>query len=154
MTYIIGLILAALVLVFFEVIVPGGILGLLALLCVAAATWIGAANYGVIGGALTFTGALAAVVLLVFIEFKLMVHTAWGSPFQLRASISGHSNMAPGDADIIGREATTLTRMNPSGKIAIDGQCYEAYSSDGYIDSGETVVVAKRDNFKLIIKKT
>ena len=141
-------------LVFFEVIVPGGILGLLALLCVVAATWIGAAHYGLVGGALTFTGALAAVVLLVFLEFKLMVRSIWGSPFLLRASVSGHSNVAQGDADMIGREATTLTRMNPSGKVAIDGQSYEAYSQDGYIDSGETVVVAKRDNFKLIIKKT
>jgi len=153
MTLIFGLIVAALVLVFFEVIVPGGILGVLALLCVLGATWAGAANYGAVGGALTFAGALTAVVLLVVIEFKLMAHTAWGSRFMLGASVSGHSNVAQGEADIIGHEATALTRMNPSGKVAIDGRSYEAYSQDGYIESGETVLIAQRDNFKLIIKK-
>ncbi|MFO8028110.1 MAG: NfeD family protein [Opitutales bacterium] len=153
MSFILALILAALVLVFFEVILPGGILGLLALLCVLGATWLGAANYGALGAALTFLGSLAAVVLLVYVEFKLMANTSFGNRFLLGSSVTGHSNVAQGEESIIGREATTITRMNPSGKIAIDGRPYEAYSQDGYIDSGETVVVAKRDNFKLIIKK-
>lgn len=153
MTPILGLILAALILIFFEVILPGGILGLLALLCVLGATWIGAANYGALGGALTFLGSLAAVVLLVFVEFKLMANSKWGKGFFLGSSVTGHSNVAQGEDSIIGQEATALTRLNPSGKIAIDGLPYEAYSQDGYIDSGETVVVAQRDNFKLIIKK-
>ena len=154
MTLISALILAALVLVFFEVILPGGILGLLALLCVIGATWIGAANFGALGGALTFLISLAAVVLLVWVEFKLMAGSRWGKGFFLDSSVTGHSNVAQGEESIIGQEATALTRLNPSGKVAIDGRSYEAYSQDGYIDSGETVVVAKRDNFKLIIKKT
>ena len=153
MTVIIALILAALVLVFFEVLVPGGILGILGLLCIVGATWVGAANYGALGGALTFVAAVAAVVFLIFIEFKLMKNTSFGNRFLLGSTVTGHSNMAQGEESIIGREATTITRMNPSGKVAIDGRSYEAHSQDGYIDSGETVVVAKRDNFKLIIKK-
>lgn len=153
MSLLLALILAALVLVFFEVIVPGGILGLLALLCVLGATWAGAANYGVVGGALTFIGALIAVVLLVIVEFKLMANSRWGNGFTLRTTVSGHSNVAQGQASIVGQRGTTLTRMNPSGKIAIDGRSYQAYSQDGYIDAEKTVVVVKRDNFKLIIRK-
>lgn len=153
MTLILGLILAALVLIFFEVFLPGGILGLLALACIVGATWMGFAEYGAVGGALTFLGSLVAVGILVFIEFKLMANSKWGKGFLLSSSVSGHSNVAQGEDSIIGKEAEAITRLNPSGKIAIDGQSYEAYSQDGYIDSGETVVVTKRDNFKLIIKK-
>lgn len=153
MMLILGLILAALVLVFFEVILPGGVLGLLALACIVGATWVGFVEYGAVGGAATFLGSLIAVGLLVFIEFKLMANSKWGKGFFLGSSVSGHSNVAQGEDSILGREATAITRLNPSGKVAIDGRSYEAYSQDGYIDSGETVVVAKRDNFKLIIKK-
>jgi membrane-bound ClpP family serine protease len=153
MTLILGLILAALVLIFFEVILPGGILGLLAMLCIIGATWVGFAEYGAVGGAATFLGSLIAVGLLVFVEFKLMANSKWGEGFFLGSKVTGHSNVAQGEDSIIGQEATTITRLNPSGKIAIDGRSYEAYSQDGYIDSGETVIVAKRDNFKLIIKK-
>ena len=153
MTLILGLILAALVLIFFEVILPGGILGLLALACIVGATWVGFAQYGAVGGGATFLGSLLSVGLLVFIEFKLMANSKWGKGFFLGSSVTGHSNVAQGEESIVGREATAVTRLNPSGKVAIDGRSYEAYSQDGYIDSGETVVVAKRDNFKLIIKK-
>ncbi|PXA05705.1 hypothetical protein DDZ13_02200 [Coraliomargarita sinensis] len=153
MMLILGLILAALVLIFFEVILPGGILGLLALACIVGATWLGFADYGVAGGALTFLGSLIAVGLLVFVEFKLMANSKWGKGFFLGSSVSGHSNVAQGEDSMIGQEATAMTRLNPSGKIAIDGRSYEAYSQDGYIDSGETVIVTKRENFKLIIKK-
>lgn len=154
MMLILGLILAALVLIFFEVILPGGILGLLAVLLIVAATWIGFADYGAYGGAMTFIGTVLAVGLLVFIEFKLLANTSLGKGFFLRSSVSGHSNMAQGEETIVGKEAITITRLNPSGKVAIDGRSYEGYSQDGYIDSGESVIVAKRDNFKLIIKKS
>ncbi|HKK18919.1 MAG TPA: NfeD family protein [Opitutales bacterium] len=154
MILISGLVLAALVLIFFEVILPGGILGLLALACIVAATWLGFAGYGALGGALTLLGSLVAVGLLVFIEFKLMANSKWGKGFFLGSSVSGHSNIPQGEDSIVGMEATAITRLNPSGKIAIDGRSYEAYSQDGYIDSGESVVVTKRDNFKLIIKKS
>jgi len=153
MTLILGLILAALVLIFFEVILPGGILGLLALACIVGATWAGSVEYGAVGGVVTFLGSLIAVGLLVFIEFKLMANSKWGKGFFLSSSVTGHSNVAQGEDSMIGREAIAITRLNPSGKVAIDGRNYEAHSQDGYIDSGETVVVVKRENFKLIIKK-
>ena len=124
MTLILGLILAALVLVFFEVILPGGILGLLAVACIVAATWLGFADYGAAGGALTFGGSIITVGLLVFIEFKLMANSKWGKGFFLRTSVSGHSNIPQGEDSLIGQEAKSITRLNPSGKIAIGGQTY------------------------------
>jgi membrane-bound ClpP family serine protease len=154
MILILGLILAALVLVFFEVILPGGILGLLALGCLVGATWVGFAQYGAVGGTATFLGSVLAVGVLVFFEFKLMANSKWGKGFFLGSTVTGHSNVAQGEDSIVDREATAITRLNPSGKVAIDGRTYEAYSQDGYIDSGQTVAVVKRDNFKLIIKKS
>lgn len=153
MSTIVGLIIAALVLVFFEVILPGGILGLVAAVCVILATWMAGAQFGAGAAVLTFLGALAAIGLLVFIAFKVLARTSLGSAFFLKSSVSGHSNEAPAQEDVVGKEAVALTRLNPSGKVAIDGQSYEAYSRDGYIDAKATVRIAGRDNFKLIIEK-
>ena len=153
MNTIIGLVAAALVLVFFEVILPGGILGLVAAGCVILATWIAGAQYGAAAAGLTFVGSLLAVALLVFIEFKVLARTSIGSAFFLRSSVSGHSNEAPAEDSVVGKEAIAMTRLNPSGKVAIDGQSYEAYSRDGYIEADQTVRIAGCDNFKLIIEK-
>jgi len=153
MSTIIGLILAALVLVFFEVILPGGILGVIAAVCIIIATWLAGAEFGAFGAALTFLGAAAAVALLVFIEFKILARTSLGRAFFLKSSVTGHSNVEKATPEIIGKEGVAVTRLNPSGKVAIDGQTFEAASRDGYIDAGAPVRVAAQDNFKLIIEK-
>lgn len=153
MSAILALIFAALVLVFFEVILPGGILGVIAALCIIVATWLAGAEFGAVAAILTFVGAAAAVALLVFIEFKCLAKTALGRSFFLKSSVTGHSNQARAEESIIGQEGTALTRLNPSGKVAIDGQTFEAHSIDGYIDAETPIRVTGQDNFKLIIQK-
>jgi membrane-bound serine protease (ClpP class) len=153
MSVIIGLIIAALVLVFFEVILPGGILGVMGALCIILASWIAGAQFGAGIAMLTFVGSVLAIAVLIFIEFKLLAKTSLGHGFFLRSTVSGHSNVAPAEASIIGEEGLTLTRLNPSGKVAIHGQSYEAYSQDGYLEADQPISVVSQDNFKLIIKK-
>ena len=72
MSTIIGLLVAAFILVFFEVILPGGILGIIAALCVILASWFAGAEFGVGIGFLTFAGSAAAIAILVFVEFKIL----------------------------------------------------------------------------------
>lgn len=153
MSLIFGFIVAALVLVFFEIILPGGVLSVLAALCVLTATWFGFDAYGLMGGVAVFFGALFAMGVLVFVEFKLLAKTSLGQKFFLTSSIDGHTREAVAEDSIIGKEGITLTRLNPSGKIAIEGKNYEAYSQDGYIDRDQAITVVAQDNFKLIIKK-
>ncbi|MGB0743498.1 MAG: NfeD family protein [Opitutales bacterium] len=154
MTLILGLIFAALVLVFFEVILPGGILGLFALGCIVAATWLGFVEFGAFGGLATFFGSILAIGVLVLLEFKLLANSRFGKGFFLKDAVSGHSNQAQAEDNIAGKVGVALTRLNPSGKVAIDDRSYEAYSQDGYIESGVPVTVVSQDNFKLIIKKS
>ena len=153
MSIIVILIVAAIILVFFEVILPGGILGAIAVLSVLLATWITAAQYGTGAAALTFLSTASVIALLVFVEFKLLARTSLGRDFFLKTKVTGHSNRTPGSADIVGKKGITLTRLNPSGRVRIDGQSYQAQSSDGYIEAGHSIRVSSQDNFKLIIQK-
>jgi membrane-bound ClpP family serine protease len=150
---IVGFVLAALVLVFFEVILPGGILGALGALCVLIATWFGFDSYGLLGGLAVLLGSLLAIGGLVFVEFNLLARTPLGQRFFLNAAVHGHTREAPAEDAIIGRKGVALTRLNPGGMIEIDGKTIEACSQDGYIERGHKVAVVAKDNFKLIIKK-
>lgn len=153
MSSIIALIAAALILIFFEVILPGGILGLVAALCIIVATWLAGAEYGAGGAILTFLASLLAVGLLLYIQFKVLARTSLGNAFFLKSTVTGRSNRAQAEPSVVGQEGVALTRLNPSGKVAIGGESYQAYSQDGYIEVDTPVVVAGQDNFKLIIKK-
>lgn len=153
MSTIIALIVAALVLVFFEVILPGGILGLIAGICIIVAAWVAGAEYGAGGAILTLLASALAVGLLVYIEFKVIARTSLGNAFFLKSSVTGHSNRAQAEPSVVGQEGVAITRLNPSGKVAISGETYQAHSQDGYIEVDTAIRVVDQDNFKLIIKK-
>ena len=153
MTVIILLIVIALTLIFFEILLPGGILGLLAVICWLTASWLAVSNYGAIAGILVFMGTVVLGVIMVFIEFKLLEHSRMGKSFFLSGKIEHrHAPQASPD-EIIGKSGETLTRLNPTGMVRIDGKHYEAHSSDGLMDAHESVIVTAKDNFRLIVKK-
>ena len=153
MITILILIAAALVLVFFEVLLPGGVLGILAFGCVLGATALGFVEFGVVGATLVFFGSLIAVIALIFVEFKWMAKSKLAKGFFLDKTVTGQVNDNLADREIAGQEGVTLTRLNPTGRVSIGGQTYEAFSEDGYAEAGQPVTVVSRDNFKLIIKK-
>lgn len=153
MSMILSFTAAALLLVFFEVLLPGGVLGVLSALCLLTASWIGYDTYGLIGGCAIFFGTILLMVVMVFVEFKLLGKTSFGQKFFLKSSIEGHTRAVVAEDSVIGKEGMTLTRLNPSGKIAVEGKSYEAYSQDGYIERDQAIAVVAQDNFKLIIKK-
>ncbi len=153
MTLIFGLIVAALGLIFCEVLLPGGVLGLVAAGCIIAATAIAGSQYGILAGTAVLFGSLVAALILTVIEFRYFAKTRYGQRFFLKHAVVGHSNTAKADASVIGQTGTTLTRLNPSGKIEVAGRTYEAFSQDGYIESGESVKIVSQDSFKLIIQK-
>ena len=45
-----------------------------------------------------------------------------------------------------------MTRLNPSGRVEIEGRTYEAQARDGFLEAGVAVTVLAHDNFKLIIE--
>lgn len=153
MSTIILLIAAALVLVFFEVIVPGGILGIIAGICVIVATGIAGAQYGAVTALWVFIVSLTVIGLLTYIEFKILSRSSSRKHMILDASLAGHPDKRVANSSVINKEGHSITRLNPSGKVIIDGQSFQAQSQDGYIESGQPVRVVGQDSFKLIIKK-
>ena len=129
MSILFTLIIVTLLLVFFEVILPGGILGILAFICLLAATWVGFTNYGFLSGLSVFFGTLLLSMVLLFIEFKLLAKTTYGKKFLLSTTIAVRSNQAQSDDSIVGEKGLALTRLNPSGKIS---RTYSSFRKNGF----------------------
>ena len=149
MSTIIGLLVAALILVFFEVIFRAAYSESLP----RSASSLPHGSRGLNTGRVSAStvGSAAAIAILVFIELNPGAHLI-GSTFFLKSSVTGHSNIAPAEAAImVGKDC--VNSPDPSGKVAIDGLSYEAHSQDGYIEADQAIQVVAQDNFKLIIKK-
>jgi len=152
MSWVIGLMLLAAVLLSFEIIIPGAVMGLLGLLAYFAACLSAGVQFGFGMGVLTFI--LGGIFLggLLYIEFKWIPHTSLGGQLFLNKKVLGKSNAGFPD-EVIGKTVEALTPLRPTGLILLDGERYEALSKDGYINSGEELRVIAKDNFRVVVKK-
>lgn len=154
MTQIVILALAVLLLTALEVLVPGGILGVGALLCLLAATGLCYAEYGFMPAVVLFFAIATSAFLLAIVQFRWWMKSPVGRGLFLREAVHGHSPVAPVSDALIGQTGEALTRLNPSGRVSVDGNSFEAFSRDGYIEAHASVRVVGQDSFKLIIQKS
>src|SRR6266404_6085416 len=153
MSIILGLVVLGLVFTFFEVIVPGGLLGVLAGGAIIWACVLTFQNYGLMPTLAVFMGSLILVIILVVAEIKLMSRTKLGRRLFLDKSVDSQSTHALGTDELIGKTGEAETTLAPSGKIIVEEKEYEAFSEDGLIKKGEAVKVVGRDNFRIVVKK-
>ena len=150
---IVILIVAALLLTFLEVLLPGGLLGILAALCLVAATTITMQDYGFFIAAILFFATTIIGLGMIIIELKIFAGTKYGRDFFLSSQIKERSNKCQAKASIIGETGSTLTPMVPGGRVTINGKIFDAASLDGYIEANTPVKVISQDSFKLTIQK-
>ncbi len=147
--FIVGFILLA-----FEVIVPGAILGTIGGLCLLGGITLAFMEYGPIGGSSAIAAALVMTGLMIYVEFRLLPKTRWGKQMFLHVAIDGTSHAMPAEESaVVGRSGETLTPLSPSGYVLIDGHRYEAFSRSGLLAQGEPVQVVGLDTFRLIVCK-
>jgi membrane-bound ClpP family serine protease len=154
MTTIIALLLVALVLFFFEIFVPGGILGTIGTVCLIASTVLTYNAYGVVPAVIQFCLSLLFVLFFFFFSLYLLPKTKLGKILILSSTQEGFkSNVDQAQEDIIGQTGEVVTTMAPSGTIVVEGKRYEAISLNGLLRSGDRVTVVAKDAFKLTVRK-
>lgn len=155
MTPIVLLFALGIILLTFEVVVPGGVLGVLGGLAMLGGCALAFFEYGAGGGGIAVVVALTCLALGLYIEFRILPKTHYGRKLFLNQSVEATSQPLPAEsAVVVGKLAEALTMMAPSGYITIDGRRYEAFSQSGLIAKGATVRVVGVDNFHLIVAKT
>ncbi len=155
MTIIITLIVIAVLLALGELVVPGGILGILSFLCLCAAAYFTNQEYGMMIAIAVFFGSTVLTVVSLFMFFGVLKKMGFTKGVFLNTSVEGKSAGANADRasdDLIGKEGEALTPLVPTGMIGVDGSQYEAFCQTGYLDKGNSVQIIGRDNFRLIVK--
>jgi len=154
MTTILLLFVLGIVLLFFDLFLPGIILSVAGTLAFLAGTARAFTDYGIGGGLMAF--AIGAVLLTValYIEYGILPKTRFGKKFFLHAAVDGTSQMPSAHTSALtGREGVALTPLMPSGQIEVDGRRYEAQSLDGHLARGTRLKITGMQNFSLTVTK-
>lgn len=152
MTTLLILFAAGLLLVAVEILVPGGLLGVLGGLCLLGGVIVAFKEYGSYGGSIATAVALLIGALTLYFEFVILPKTRLAKKFSMGATSTGRSQPELADRGaVVGREAVANTLMAPSGYIEFDGRRYEAFCRSGQVPVGARVRVVDVDNFRLVV---
>jgi membrane-bound serine protease (ClpP class) len=150
MITVIALIVAGVLLLALEVLVPGALLGIAGAAFLAGgviAAWL---QYGASIGGLVGLLALLLFVATLFIEFKVLPRSRLARAFSMTDTVTGVASRPPG-RDLVGQECVALTKLRPSGYVTLAGAQFEAFCRSGAAEQGERLRVIDVDNFRLIV---
>ncbi|MGC9450645.1 MAG: NfeD family protein [Oceanipulchritudo sp.] len=153
MSLVIGLVVTAFVLFFFEIFLPGGVLAVLGGLLLLAASVLAYTNLGPAWAVAIFFGGLLGALAMFFLEIRFISKSRFGRQLSLQSTISARLNPKEDDK-LVGTDGVTLTILAPTGRVEINGRTYTAFAEDGYIEKGVPVRVLRSETFKLIVERT
>lgn len=154
MNTIVLLFAAGVVLLGFEVFVPGAVLGVLGALAMLAGCAVAFSAYGASGGMIATVVAFALLGAMLYVEFVWLPKTRVGGKLFLRRAVEARSQPPVADAaSVVGRTGVAATALAPSGYVQVDGRRYEAFSQSGFIARDAPVQVVGIDNFRLIVSQ-
>ena len=143
---------AGVVLLAVEILVPGGVLGVLAGLCLVGGVVVSFQQFGPTGGAVATGVALVLGAVMLYLEFVLLPKTRLARTFSMTHTVAGRTHPEPADrAAVVGREAVAVTALAPSGYVEIEGRRYEAFCQSGFATVGARLRVVDVDTFRLIV---
>ena len=136
-----------------EVMIPGGILGIGGGVLLFAGCVVSFVVLGTTEGIIAIGVTLLAAGLVFYIQFKVLPNTRAGKRFFLERQISGTS-VAVGDEarDLVGKTATAVTVLSPSGYVTVDGKRLEAFSQSGHIAPGTELLVTGANHFQITVR--
>ncbi len=149
--FIVGLILVGIVLILLEVLVIPGttVVGFLGMILMGIGVYLSYVNIGTVAGHYTLAGSIAFFVITLF--FALRSKT-WNKA-ALKTSIDSKVNVVDKNpSELIGQTAITITRLNPVGKINLNGEYYEAKSLNNIIEPNTEVEIINIEGNSLIVK--
>lgn len=153
MSLIILLFSIGLVLLALEVIIPGGILGITGGILLFTGCVLSFVILGTTEGLIAIGITIIAGTLLFYIQFKILPNTRIGKRFFLKREISGSANsLEENTRDLIGKTATSVTVLSPSGYVLVDGNSYEAVSQSGQIPINTELLITAANSFQLTVK--
>ena len=133
-------------LIVLELFVPsGGVLGVLALVSLLAAIWVGYTGGPALGTTILLV-TLIIVPVVVATGFKIWPHTPFGRLILGRGpenpdDVLPETEEYRGLKQLIGRYGKTRSKMLPSGDVVVEGKTYDAITSGMAIEAGEPIRV-------------
>ena len=151
MTTIITLLALGILLLLIEIVVPGGVIGVIGILLIISGVVLGAMENAWLG-----LGLLSGVVVFGFFAFlawvKFFPKTPVGKKMFLDKDAKDWQSYEDSNKKLIGLTGISHTDLRPSGLVIIDGKRIDVITEGELIDKGESVKVTKVEGNRIVVE--
>ena len=151
MTLSLILLAIGMIALFFEVFVPGAVLGILGALLIGASVVFSYMELGPAGGSGFLVAAFLLVVIELIIALYVLPKTSFAKRLMLQSSINGTAS--EDKRYLIGAQGVAVTDLRPSGMVQIGRERVDVVADCEFIAQGSNVCVAAVEGFKIIVKQ-
>ncbi|MBA7473008.1 hypothetical protein ES707_08340 [subsurface metagenome] len=148
-----SLYLAGLVLICFEVFVPGGILGTIGFFLIVGSIWIAFVRLGSVGGSYFLVGGLVLAMVCVYLVMKFGTKTRLSRKLFLQSTEKGFRSTSKNLEDLKDKTGISLTTLRPSGKALIDGGKVNVVSEGVFLPKGCKIKVVMVEGNRVVVRR-
>ncbi len=150
MILIISLIAIGIVLLFVEVIIPGGIIGAFGIVLITAGIVLGFAESLALGVGL-FTGAIVFGIFGFLAWVRYFPDSATGKKIFLDKDAGDWQGYDKGYVSLLGARGIARTDLRPSGTALLSNKRYDVVSRGELIDQGSEIEVIEVEGNRIVV---
>jgi membrane-bound serine protease (ClpP class) len=149
METVVILLLAGLVLMLLETVLPGMIAGLVGFGCLVAGVVMGYLNHGPRTGNFILFGVLATLLVAAVLWIRFFPHSRLGQTFVTRGALGGLDVERP---ELLHQTGTALTTLRPSGTALIGGRRVDVVTEGALVERGTPVKVVALEGLRVVVR--
>ena len=149
-----GFIVIGFMLLFFELFLPGGLVGVVGGILIAVGVYGTFNAFGPTWGIPITLVCSFGIVGFVVWWAKYFPESRMGNVFNLRtenSKASGYVSQNMEESKLLGKRGVTITHLRPSGGVEIDGKRIDVVSQGGFIEKGKSVEVVLVDSNRIVV---
>ncbi len=151
MENLIPILISALLLLFLEIFVPGGILGGIAILLLVISSIMIGNDYGLEVGLVMFLLTLLVAFGMFCLEMRILGRSPYLRWLRTEGRVTGSTNPIAARAGLLNQTGRTVTALTPAGKVEIGGHLYEAATAGPSIPPNTAITVKKVEAFRIVV---
>jgi membrane-bound serine protease (ClpP class) len=149
MSWIIALLILGGVLLFLETLLPGLIVGIIGLLCLAGAVVLGYLNFGLATGSAVLGIVLLELTVGAWLWLKYFPDSRLARKFISQQTVGDLGVSRP---ELLNATGETLSQLRPSGKAIVNGQPLDVVTEGDLIERGVKIKVIQVEGTRIVVR--
>lgn len=149
MATVITLILAGMVLLLLETVLPGMVAGLAGLTCMGGAVLKAYTEFGPATGTWVLLSVSMLLVAGACLWLRFFPHSRFARRFTSQRTIGDINAAQP---ELLHKDGTAFTNLRPSGTALIDGRRIDVVTEGGLIERGSQIKVVAIEGMRVVVR--